>query len=418
MKKFIASAGLVALGASLSHAASPFSGDGDKPWNFSLTVRGFYDDNYYLASVSTNRQESFGFEVRPSIGLHLAGQQTTFGANYSYSMRYYDDRKKNTADHSHEFNAWLMHSFSERYSLDVTDTFTIAQEPTLLDPSGAVVTRSNGNNLRNDGNIKFHAQLTRLLELVLGYRNVLVDYENKGGNAFAPSYSGLIDRMEHAANIDLRWQFRPETIGIFGYQFGLNDYTGKEAIGFFGFTPLMSESRNSRSHYVYAGIEHNFHRNLMGSVRAGAQFVDYYNTPTSDKTVSPYADVSLRYTYGTGSYVLLGFQHQRNATDAFSASANSITTDQESSSFYGAINHAFTPKLIANLNGRYQMSTYSGGSLNNQTDDIIMVGVSLEYHFNRHLSAEIGYNYDMVTSNQSGRDYDRNRVFLGMTASY
>jgi uncharacterized protein (PEP-CTERM system associated) len=64
------------------------------------------------------------------------------------------------------------------------------------------------------------------------------------------------------------------------------------------------------------------------------------------------------------------------------------------------------------------MSTYNGGSLNNQTDDIIMVGVSLEYHFNRHLSAEVGYNYDRVSSNISGRDYDRNRFFLGMTASY
>jgi hypothetical protein len=321
MKKFIASAGLVALGASLSHAASPFGGDGEKPWTASLTVRGFYDDNYYLASISTNRQESFGVEIRPSVGLRLTGEQTTFGANYTYSMRYFDDRQKNSADHSHEFNTWLMHVFSPRYSIDVADTFIMSQEPTLLDPTGAVVTRSNGNNIRNDGNAKFHAQLTRLLEVVLGYRNVLVDYENKGGTAITPSYTGLLDRMEHTANIDLRWQFRPETVGIFGYQYGINDYTGKEAIGFFGLAPLMSENRNSRSHYVYVGLEHNFLRNLTFSARAGAQFVDYYKTPTGDNTTSPYADVSLRYTYGTGSYVAIGFQHQRNATDAFSYSA-------------------------------------------------------------------------------------------------
>lgn len=419
MKKFIASAGLVALGASASQAANPFgSSSAEKPWDVSLTVRGFYDDNYYLASESTNRQSSFGVEVRPSVGVHLTGQQTSFGARYTYSMRYYDDRKQNTADHSHEFNTWLMHAFSERYSVDVADTFVIAQEPTLLDPSGAIVTRSNGNNMRNDGTIRFHAQLTRLLELVLGYRNVLVDYENKGGNALAPSYSGLLDRMEHSANIDLRWQFRPETIGIFGYQYGFNDYTGKEAIGVFGLTPLMSKSRNSRSHYVYVGVEHSFLRNLTGSAKAGAQFISYYNTPTGDSAVSPYVDLNLRYTYGVGSYVELGFQHQRNATDAFSVGADSITTDQESSTVYGAITHAFTPKFIGNLNARYQMATYSGGSLDSQSDDIVLLGVSLEYHFNRHLSAEVGYNYDMVTSNIAGRDYDRNRVFLGMTVSY
>ncbi len=419
MKKFIASAGLVALGASATQAASPFGGSGgEKPWDVSVTVRGFYDDNYYLASQSTNRQSSFGLEVRPSVGIHLTGEQTTFGAHYTYSMRYYDDRKQNTADHSHEFNTWLMHTFSERYSVDMVDTLTIAQEPTLLDTTGAIVVRSNGNNLRNDGAIRFHAQLTRLLEVVLGYRNVLVDYENKGGNFIAPSYTGLLDRLEHTANIDLRWQFRPETVGIFGYQYGFNDYTGKESIGLFGFTPIFSNSRNSRSHYVYAGVEHNFLRNLTGSARAGAQFISYYNTPTGDSAVSPYADLNLRYTYRVGSFVELGFQHQRNATDAFSTSATSITTDQESSSIYANITHAFTPKLIGNLNTRYQMATFTGGGFNNQTDDILLLGVSLEYHFNRHLSAEIGYNYDKVTSNVPGRDYDRNRVFLGMTASY
>ncbi|MCX6896806.1 MAG: outer membrane beta-barrel protein [Verrucomicrobia bacterium] len=441
MKKIIASAGLLALGATANHAADSMGGaTADKPWDASLTVRGFYDDNYFLASQSADRKSSYGVEVRPSVGISLTGQQTSFGARYTYSMRYFADREtkivdpvthaekdQSTADHSHEFNAWLWHSFSERFSLDAVDTFLISQEPTLLEPDGIATRRSNGNNMRNDGTIKLHAQLTRLVELVLGYRNVLVDYETKGGNtAFpfsTPSYSGLLDRMEHNANIDLRWQFRPETVGIFGYQFGISDYNGSEPIGI-GFFPtptiLSSDSRNSRSHYVYVGLEHSFLRNLVGSVRAGVQFVSYYNSPTSDETVSPYVDLSLRYNYTTGSFVELGFQHQRNATDGFSVGTDSITTDQETSTVYAAITHAITPKLIGNLNGRYQWSTYNGGSAlyDGQTDNVFLLGVSLEYRFNRHLSAEVGYNYDVVTSNIAGRDYDRNRVFLGMTASY
>ena len=424
MKKIFASAGLLALGASANYAAGSMSGaTAEKPWDASLTVRGFYDDNYFLASQSADRKSSYGVEVRPSVGIGLTGQQTSFGARYTYSMRYYDDRKQNTADHSHEFNTWLWHSFSERFSLDAVDTFLISQEPTLLDPTGGTVTRSNCNNMRNDGTIKLHAQLTRLVELVLGYRNVLIDYENKGGNFLSPSYSGLLDRMEHNANIDLRWQFRPETVGIFGYQFGISDYNGSEPIGI-GFFPtpaiLYSDSRNSRSHYVYVGVEHSFLRNLVGSVRAGVQFVSYYNSPTSDEALSPYVDLSLRYNYATGSSVELGFQHQRNATDGFSVGTDSITTDQESSTVYAAITHAFTPKLIGNLNGRYQWSTYNGGSAlyDGQTDNVFLLGVSLEYRFNRHFSAEVGYNYDVVTSDIAGRDYDRNRVFLGMTASY
>jgi len=436
MKKIFASAGLLALGASANYAAGSMGGaTAEKPWDASLTVRGFYDDNYYLASQSADRKSSFGLEVRPSVGISLAGQQTSFGARYTYSMRYYDDRKQNTADHSHEFNAWLWHSFSERFSLDATDTFLISQEPTLLEPDGITTRRSNGNNMRNDGTVKLHAQLTRLVELVLGYRNVLIDYENKGATVnpgiptiipttVSPSYSGLLDRMEHYLNIDLRWQFRPETVGLVGYQFGFNNYMGKEPIGVidpYGSSILIpSDSRNSRSHYVYVGVEHSFLRNLVGSVRAGVQFVSYYNSPTSDEALSPYVDLSLRYNYTTGSFVELGFQHQRNATDGFSVGTDSITTDQESSSVYAAITHAITPKLIGNLNGRYQWSTYNGGSAlyDGQTDNVFLLGVSLEYRFNRHFSAEVGYNYDVVTSSIVGRDYDRNRVFLGMTASY
>jgi hypothetical protein len=99
MNKFITSAGLAALGVSATQAANPFgSSTAEKPWDVSLTVRGFYDDNYYLASESTNRQSSFGLELRPSVGVHLTGQQTSFGARYTYSMRYYDDRERKTVD--------------------------------------------------------------------------------------------------------------------------------------------------------------------------------------------------------------------------------------------------------------------------------------------------------------------------------
>ena len=425
MKKIFASAGLVALSAAVSQA-SPVLGSGtaDKLWDVSLTVRGFYDDNYNCApSGSPLKRDSFGVEVSPTVGIALSGQQTSFSAHYTYDMRYYDDRKQNTADHSHEFNAWLVHTFSERYSVNLADTFVIAQEPQLIDPSLGTVSRSNGNNIHNSGKIQFHAQVTRLLEVVLGYRNELFDYESKDYTAYhaffifpayvSPSYAGLLNRLEHYANIDLRWQLQPETIGVLGYQLGITDYTGNQPIGTSS-TPngepiLYSDSRNFRSHYVYIGADHSFLQHLTGSVRGGAEFVDFYNAHSS--AVSPYVDASIRYTYRTGSFVELGVKHNRNATDA-------SALDQETTAAYGSITHAFTAKLIGNLNGQYQNSSFNQGPYSSESDNIYMVGASLEYLFNRHLSAEVGYNYDKADSNITGRGYDRNRVYLGMTASY
>ncbi len=409
MKKIIASAGLVALSAAGTQAAATMGTTADKPWDVALTVRGFYDDNYDTAPSGPTKRESFGIETKPTVGISLNGQQTSFGARYTYDMRYYADRDRqingqnqSSADHSHEFNAWLVHAFSERYSVDMADTFSIFQEPQLGDPNNpGTVTRSNGNNVRNDGNINFHMQLTRLLELVLGYRNDLYNYSDT-------TYANLLNRMEHLVKADLRWQFQPETTGFIGYQFGLIDYNGSTTY------------RNNRSHYLYVGVDHSFLRNLTGSLKVGGQYVDYYNTHVGDGAlnkhdteVSPYVDLSLRYTYRAGSYVELGFQHHRNATDGTSL-------DQETSAVFGSITHAFTPKLIGNLNAQYQNAAYNQGvgTYAGASDNIYLVGASLEYHFTPHLSADVGYNYDKVDSQIVGRGYDRNRVYLGMTASY
>jgi len=44
--------------------------------------------------------------------------------------------------------------------------------------------------------------------------------------------------------------------------------------------------------------------------------------------------------------------------------------------------------------------------------------VNLEYQFDQHLAAHVGYNYDRLVSDVAGRDFTRNRVYLGVTASY
>jgi hypothetical protein len=48
-----------------------------------------------------------------------------------------------------------------------------------------------------------------------------------------------------------------------------------------------------------------------------------------------------------------------------------------------------------------------------------MVGLNLAYRFNQYFSTEVGYNYDrLVTSSAINGTFDRNRVYIGVTASY
>jgi predicted porin len=47
-----------------------------------------------------------------------------------------------------------------------------------------------------------------------------------------------------------------------------------------------------------------------------------------------------------------------------------------------------------------------------------LVGLNLQYRFTPNFSAEVGYNYDDLNNYLPGQDYDRNRIYIGVTGSY
>lgn len=435
MKKIVASVGLVAVGVSgafAGYAPGLSALDSSKTWSVSASLRGFYDDNYLYAAV--NERDSYGFEVSPSVRFNLPMDQTFFGARYTYSGRYYEDRSKDYTiggvktdndpwDHSHQFEFLLNHAFSERYSLDVRDSFVIAQEPEMLAPAGgaiAVPYKTEGDNIRNLGQIGFKSELTRLLGLSLGYKNVLWDYQNKNGTAVQPSRSGLLDRIEHLASIDLSWQVLPETKASVGYKFGAVQYTSDEfAVVVPVVGPMKSDIRDNQSHYICAGVAHNFANNITASASAGATYIDYRNDRYNDDSWIPYANVSGSWTYATGSYLQAGFLHSFNQTDTIRPdTAGKVTSSQETSTIFAMVNHQITPKLVGSVSAHYQNSEFQGGFYDSQSDQLLLLGLNLEYSITPHFSVEAGYNFDDLNSDGAHAGYDRNRVYLGVTASF
>lgn len=429
MNKFYASIGILALGTaglSAAQTAGLSHQEMAKPWSVSASVRAFYDDNYLTrdsrtldAAGNPVKRDSFGIEVSPSASLNLPLDQTFIGLSYIYQLDYYFDRS--VKDHSHQFNAKLDHSFTERYKLELSDSFVVAQQPTVLDPT--IVTaplRTEGNNIRNTASAYFTVQMTQLLGVVFGYQNTFYDYEQTG----VGSRSALLDRMEHLGSIDLRWQMLRQTIGILGYRYGDIGYTSKDAINTptFVFIPpstitfvpaLPSSIRNERSHYAYIGADHNFNSKLNGSIRIGGQFTDFYNQGMN--TVSPYADLNLTYSYAAGSYLLAGLKHQRAPIDINTAS------DMEATTFYLSLTHRITGKITAALLGQYQHSQYEESTLNpllRGADELYMIGLNLSYRINPYWTAEAGYNFDRLDSDVVARSYTRNRVYLGLRATY
>ena len=116
----------------------------------------------------------------------------------------------------------------------------------------------------------------------------------------------------------------------------------------------------------------------------------------------------------------LGFTQTHNATDVIAVGGGKVTLDEESSVIYGVLNHQFTPRITGNVIGKVQYSTFNQGALNNTSQTWYSAGLNLAYAFNPHLSAEIGYNFDYVTTANAtlAPGYTRDRVYVGVTGTY
>ena len=72
-------------------------------------------------------------------------------ATYTYDMRWCQDNG-GTTDQTHQLNAKLDHEFSERYKVQLNESFVISQEPQVIDPAVETTPlRVPGNNIRNTG---------------------------------------------------------------------------------------------------------------------------------------------------------------------------------------------------------------------------------------------------------------------------
>jgi len=440
MKKLITSAGLVVLGAASLNAQqiyAPAPGltttQLSKPWSVSAAVRGFYDDNYALTPSSGIRdprtgrqvdpQESWGYEITPGASLNWTMEQTYIGLGYVYSAKYYEDRPEHKWDQSHQANFKFSHAFTDRLKLDLADSFVKTSEPDLIAPSNAptVTIRTRQDVLRNYGAATMSVGLTDQLGLLFGYSNTLYDFSDEGNG----SLSSLLDRMEHLVTANLRWQVLPTTVALVGYQFGLTDFTddSRTLIPHLGSGPggLWSDERNNVSHYVYLGVDHNFNPQLDTSIRLGAQIIDYYNLPGDDQTdVSPYADANITYHMTPDSALQLGVRHWRIPTEG-------SALDQSNTTAYGSFSYKILPPLSASLLGQYQYNTFNEGTFTyigstttfkDKTENFWLVGLNLTYEINRFLAAEAGYNYDRLDSDIGYRSFTRNRVYVGLRATY
>jgi hypothetical protein len=360
------------------------------------------------------KRDSFGFEITPSVSLNMPMETSFVGLSYLYSARYFEDRDNDKWDQSHDARFTFDHRFTERYWINLRDQFVYSVEPTLLSQgstiTGPTTLRANAEGLHNHALLTFDAELTRQWALRLAYANDYYNYNDSGPG----SYSALLDRDEHSIRIDPRYVLAPDTTLFAGYEFGFRDYLSDELIG----GGLTGNDRDTASHTVYVGAEHQFNSQLAIEGRAGAKYRKY--TELDQNETRPYVDVVCTYNYLPGSYVKVGVKYDNNATDVALAGTNpnDVTLDQDTTTGYLSVNHRITALLSAGLLVQYQHSVYNGGPTDGDSDDYLTLALNVAYKITKNWSVEAVYYLDNLSSDIDGRDFNRNRVFAGARFTY
>ena len=420
MKRVVTAAGAFAVGVAGMHGANDTGltpRETSKWWLSSASLRSFYDDNS-LNAPNEFAKGSFGFQFRPGIAANLPLQRTLVQASYDFTMNFFEARPENKVDQEHEFDGRLNHKFSKRYELDLAELFSYADSPEVLDRSGSPSGSFRGldaSRYLNRFSATFSARLRPAIGAAVGYRNTRLDYVQSG---FA-SYSALLDQLEHQFHFDAQWFASQYTILFGGYQIGFTEYTSKDSLGrspLPPFLPVFPDEKNARSHYFYVGTKRELSRQLEGVARVGAQLTDYYKQGQS--SWSPYVDIVTTYTYLPQSFVRMGINVVRYPTDTGLGPDGSVALDQLTSGVYVTVNHQLTSLITGSLTTRFQHSVFNGGFNDGDADDDLTVDMSLDYKIRENLYANVAYIWNTLSSSRASIEFSRNRVFLGIRATY
>lgn len=366
-----------------------------------------YDDNVNAGNTGAGLEEEDSLAFNPSVGLSFVTitPQTTWDVYARLGTIYYFDAPDGTDDFNSQSRAGinLTHRFSERLRYSSQNFISYEMEPDYS--FGYASTRTNGEYFfwQTDNSIGY--RWTERLATYTGLRLSGTNYTSDVPNN---------DRLTWELYNQFRYQLSPQTVLTMDYRYGQTSGNG-----------LASDSTNQ---YLLLGAEHRFSASTIGILRAGAQFRD---VDAGDATNSPFLEAAFswqatqalslrsyaRYgiedydtvqTFPTGS---VEFSDRR--TMRLGVSGEYVLNPLVS--LFGGVDYIPTQYKKGNV---VEVTGFPAPSTADADEDIINAFIGVSYRFNDFLTANASYNFTDSTSDFDNRDYDRNRISIGVSAEF
>lgn len=354
-----------------------------KPIVFGVGVNAGYDTN--INTSATDEVDSFYTGGQLSLDYRYVTERTVFSIGGSGGATYYFDQADGYDDvlYSAKIGGSLTHAITDRLSID--DKFYAGYD---FDPNfiyGASTNRRNDEYLFAFNTFSVNYIWTDRLSTSTGFTIGATLYDED-------AVSATEDRIEYGANQLVRYALSEQTALRAEYRYRYSDYDS-------GVT--------STSHIVTGGLDHQFDENTMLLFMAGVEF--YENDLNGDQT-KPYFELGL-------SRVLTDDLSVRWA-NRLGFESTGVGIYQSNYSFRSNLDLSYqlSEKLSSFIGGSYIYTEYDGEPSN--TENLLEGRIGLNYALTPVLGLGLSYSYTNLDSDVEAQGYERQRINLGLNATF
>lgn len=358
------------------------------------TVSGYvgYDSN--INSIDIAEEESV--YVQAGIGTQWAGgsRTTRYTLGASASIIYYFDDVVVADDENWFYSIRLQGSVVHRASrrLTISDSFYVTYEYEPNQQIGATVSRRTDQYFYFYNNLAASYAWTRRFSTVANWAFSSIIYDD----------GDIEDRYTNRLGLQARYMWTRNTTLVGEYRFQHTSYE-------------ENDDADYTSHFLLGGVDHLFSRVTQGSIRAGAEFRDYDGYGTES---FPYVEGSLVHQLNEGFSLRLAARYGLEDSE--------LGTFERRESFrIGATaQYDFSPRLTGTAGLTYvhgELKDSIAVGVSDGDEDFFGINLGLSYLMYSNVRLEGGYSFGTLESDVDAtidRDYDRHRIWAGVSATF
>jgi opacity protein-like surface antigen len=363
----------------------------EQPLTWTVGVSGGYDNLDYKASDDVFFPDIESYFIQSGVGMTYtdADRRTPWSLSLDGGVLHYLDDAPRNDDTFYSARAAfnISHEISQRMKISNNMFATYEVEPNTA--MGASTTLWNGQYFYGYENFNLSYAWSRRITTTTSYTIDTIRYDDN-------FVSASEDRLSHLVAQQFSYSLKPQTQLIGEYRFRMVDFVNRNDVDY-------------QSHYALAGIDHAWSQRLSTSIRGGVEFFQ------SDRTsqTAPYGEFALDYSVD-----------RKTSIRWFSAAGFDAAELQSFDSRYSIrtginANHQVDRRLGINGGLSYAYSDFDGGETTPSiTENSILVSAGLSYLLWSNVALNAQYSYTVLDSASIEREFDRNIISLGMSASF